>query len=272
MLNLVLAAVCGVVIGCLSGVLGVGGGTMMVPVFRLLFGMSALMCTGTSMFSMIFTSFGGSVSHIRNKTCIVPLGLLAGGCGAVASPVGVMLSAMSPTWMVMVAAAFVVGYSAFTMIRKGLALPKGASAEAKTKASARAAAPLEMPQLSRRQYAIGALAGFAGGLAGGYVGLGGGFLMVPIFLSGVGITMKHASGTSLLAVMIIAASAALAQGGLGNVEVGVGLAMAAGSVPAAMLSASYIKRIPERTLRLAFGCFLLALSVFLVVNEIMVGL
>ena len=244
---------------------------MMVPVFRLLFGLSALACTGTSMFTMIFTSLGGAVSHVRNKTCILPLGLLAGGCGALTSPIGVQLSAMSPSWLVMVAAALVVAYSAFTMIRKGLAVPKESGGAAKKGRSAAASVPLEMPKLNRRQYMMGAVAGLAAGLAGGYVGLGGGFLIIPIFLSGVRITMKHASGTSLIAVAIIAAAAAITQGSLGNVEVGIGLAMAAGSVPAAMLSASYIRHIPERTLRLGFGFFLLALSVFLALNEIVIG-
>ncbi|MBQ9069223.1 MAG: sulfite exporter TauE/SafE family protein [Eggerthellaceae bacterium] len=267
MFLVVAAVLCGVVIGTLSGILGVGGGSMMVPLFRLGFGMSALAATGTSMFAMIFTSIGGSVSHVRNKTCIVPLALVAGGCGALTSPIGVWLASRSPAWMVMTAAALVVAYSAATMIRKGLAVPK-TSALGEGEGSTQ---PIKTPRLSRRQYLLGAVAGIAAGVAGGYVGLGGGFLMVPIFLSGVGITMKHASGTSLFAVAIIAASAAFTQGALGNVDVAIGLAVAAGSIPAAMLSANLVKRIPERSLRLGFGLFLLVVAVLLAVNEFVVG-
>ena len=36
----VLPAIAGVAIGILSGLLGIGGGTVMVPIFRLAFGMS----------------------------------------------------------------------------------------------------------------------------------------------------------------------------------------------------------------------------------------
>ncbi|MBQ9022087.1 MAG: sulfite exporter TauE/SafE family protein [Eggerthellaceae bacterium] len=295
------AALCGVVVGILSGLLGVGGGTMMIPVFRLGFGLSALASTGTSLFSMIFTAAAGSITHIRNHTCLVPLGLLAGVCGACTSPLGVRLANMSPAWLVMLATGCVIAYSASTMLRKGLAMPKsGVKANAsetkealesrdasaareandaseaheaakESEAAARSAAEpafIEAKDLTRRQYIIGAIAGLVAGVAGGYVGLGGGFLMVPIFVAGVGLPMKQTSGTSLLAVCILATTGAITQFVYGNVEVMAGLAMAFGSIPGAIIGANFIKKIPERTLRLMFGVFLLVLSVALVINEI----
>ncbi len=279
MIRFLLAALCGVGIGGISGLLGVGGGSMMVPLFRLGFGMSALAATGTSLFTMIFTSVAGSVAHIRNRLCIVPLGLIAGACGALTAPLGVRLATMSPAWLVMTATAAVVAYSAITMIRKGLAVPKtgvsgsklGNAGKAGKAGGATAVEVPPAPKLSRKQYAIGAVAGLVAGVAGGYVGLGGGFLMVPIFLSGVGISMKHASPTSLLAVAILAMSGAISQGAMGNVDIVVGLATAAGSIPAAMGSANLIKRIPERSLRLGFGMFLLFVAALMAINEFVVG-
>ena len=250
--------------GVLSGMLGIGGGTVMVPLFRLGFGMGALQATGTSLFTMVFTSAAGSLTHVRNRTCLVPLGLIAGLCGAFMSPVGVHLANISPAWLVMLATALVIAYSATTMLRKGLAMPRSAAARAVRPDDG--AEPI-LPELSRAQYAIGALAGIVAGLAGGYVGLGGGFLMVPIFLSGVGLSMKQASGTSLLAVSILALAGSLAQAAHGNLEVLAGLAMAMGSIPGAMLGASLIKRIPERALRLMFGGFLLVVAAVLAANE-----
>ena len=287
------AALCGIVVGILSGLLGVGGGSMMVPIFRLGFGLSALASTGTSLFAMIFTAAAGSITHVRNHTCLVPLGLIAGVCGACTSPLGVRLANMSPAWLVMLATGGVIAYSASTMLRKGLAMPKdGAAAGKKSKASApdgeasaegqaasaaqaasatKAAEPafLTPQDLTRRHYIIGAIAGLAAGVAGGYVGLGGGFLMVPIFVAGAGLPMKQTSGTSLFAVGILATTGAITQAVYGNVEVLAGLAMAAGSIPGAIVGANYIRRIPERTLRLMFGAFLLLISILLVVNEIL---
>ena len=107
----------GVFIGILSGLLGIGGGTIMVPVFRLAFGLSPLMSTATSLFTIIPTSISGAVSHIKGKTCVPALGLAMGLGGALTSPVGVWLASLSPAWLVMLAAALIIGYSAVNMLR-----------------------------------------------------------------------------------------------------------------------------------------------------------
>ena len=80
-----IAVVVGLLVGVLSGLLGIGGGTIMVPIFRLGFGLSAIEATATSLFTIIPTSLSGCVTHIKNKTCIVPLGLAAGIGGAITS-------------------------------------------------------------------------------------------------------------------------------------------------------------------------------------------
>ena len=112
----------GVAVGILSGLLGVGGGTVLVPVFRLLYGMPAIAATATSLFTIIPTSLSGVATHVRNKTCVLPLGLAAGIGGAAMSPVGVWLASISPEWAIMVAAAAVIAYSSITMFRKAVAL------------------------------------------------------------------------------------------------------------------------------------------------------
>lgn len=271
MVSFIIAAVCGFVVGILSGLFGIGGGTIMVPIFRLGFGLSALASTGTSLFTMIFTSIAGSVTRIRNRTCIIPLGIIAGLCGALMSPVGVFLANHSPAWLVMLATALVIAYTSSTMLRKGLAMPKKGTEAAETitttKTTAKEVAPETLPKLSRRQLFIGGLAGMAGGLAGGYVGLGGGFLMVPIFISGVGISMKHASGTSLLAIIILATAGSITQAYYGNLEIAAGLAMAIGSIPGAIFGATLVKRVPERSLRIMFGIFMIIIAAVLAINE-----
>ena len=106
-------ALAGVFVGVMSGLLGVGGGTIMVPIFRLAFGMSPLASTATSLFAIIPTSISGVVAHTRAKTCVPKLGLALGVGGAVMSPVGVWLASVSPGWLVICVAAVVIGFSAF---------------------------------------------------------------------------------------------------------------------------------------------------------------
>ncbi|WP_415995396.1 sulfite exporter TauE/SafE family protein [Gordonibacter pamelaeae] len=298
--SLVIPALVGIGIGILSGMLGIGGGTVLVPIFRLAFGMSPIMSTATSLFTIIPTSVSGAVSHIRHKTCVPSLGLAAGLGGACTSPIGVWLATISPAWMVMLAAALIIGYSAVNMLRKawkmkparaGAAVPAAPAGEPPVEAAVEQAGDAAanddaapevpagessvaadtgkaFPKLTRKQLAIGAAIGLGAGLASGYVGVGGGFIMVPLMLSLVGISMKQASGTSLIAVMLLAIPGTIEQGLLGNIDYMAGIAVAVGSIPGAVIGARLVRLVPERTLRFIFGGFLIVAAVVLVLNEV----
>ena len=298
--SLVIPALVGIGIGILSGMLGIGGGTVLVPIFRLAFGMSPIMSTATSLFTIIPTSVSGAVSHVRHKTCVPSLGLAAGLGGACTSPIGVWLATISPAWMVMLAAALIIGYSAVNMLRKAWKM-KPARPAAPAQAEPAGETPVEaaveqagdaaanddvesdvpagaseiaadtgksFPKLSRKQLAIGAAIGLGAGLASGYVGVGGGFIMVPLMLSLVGISMKQASGTSLIAVTLLAIPGTIEQGLLGNIDYMAGIAVAVGSIPGAVVGARLVRLVPERTLRFIFGGFLIVAAVVLVLNEV----
>ena len=303
---LIAPALAGVFVGVMSGLLGVGGGTIMVPIFRLAFGMGPLASTATSLFAIIPTSISGVVAHTRAKTCVPRLGLALGVGGAVMSPVGVWLASVSPGWLVICVAAVVIGFSAFKMFKKAVkcapapragqagaartagsnvAEPRAAcasnatssssnAAESQTAcagaASAHSAAPKPVPDqpvLSRKQYLQGACIGLIAGLASGYVGVGGGFIMVPLMLAVLDIPMSLASGTSLIAIMILAIPGVIEQGLLGNIDYLAGIAIVVGSIPGALVGARLVRVVPERQLRFIFGGFLLVAAVMLMLNE-----
>lgn len=52
------------IVGMLSGMFGIGGGSLMVPIMVLIFRFPAHMATATSMFMILFTSISSSVAHI----------------------------------------------------------------------------------------------------------------------------------------------------------------------------------------------------------------
>lgn len=299
-------ALAGVFVGVMSGLLGVGGGTIMVPIFRLAFGMSPLASTATSLFAIIPTSISGVVAHTRAKTCVPKLGLALGAGGAVMSPLGVWLASVSPGWLVICVAAIVIGFSAFKMFKKAVkcapapragragaaraagpnaAEPRAACASNATSSSSSAAAPQaayasassahsaapkpvpDQPVLSRKQYLQGACIGLIAGLASGYVGVGGGFIMVPLMLAVLDIPMSLASGTSLIAITILAIPGVIEQGLLGNIEYLAGIAIVVGSIPGALVGARLVRMVPERQLRFIFGGFLLVAAVMLMLNE-----
>lgn len=274
--------VVGLAVGVLAGLLGIGGGMLLVPAFKLGYAMDSLMCTATSLFTIIPTSVSGAISHIRNKTCLPKLGVAAGLGGACLSPLGVWLATLSPDWAVMGAAALIIAYSSVTMFRKALKAPKvprGATgaeaahaaakeAAAEDRAAAVERAHAEAPTIGWREAGIGAAIGLFAGLASGYVGVGGGFIMVPLMMSILHVPMKLTSGTSLIAVMILAVPGTVTQALLGNINWIAGIAVACGSIPGATLGAKLIPKVPERQLRFLFAGFLVVAAVLLVVNQL----
>ncbi|MDY3799666.1 MAG: sulfite exporter TauE/SafE family protein [Eggerthellaceae bacterium] len=293
---LFLLSICvGFGVGVLSGMLGIGGGMVMLPVFRLGFGMATLQATATSLFAIVPTSLAGSATHLRNRTCVPAVGVLAGIGGACSSPVGVYLASASPTWLVMAAAALVIGYSSVTMLKKALAIPKKAGEDGCAPAvggradAARSrpgdcgnapsggdgahAGDLRVSGEGPASLGLGVLPracaiGLVAGVASGYIGVGGGFVMIPLFASLLGLGMKKASGTSLIAVSILAIPGVIEQFLLGNVMVSAGVAMAIGSIPGAVVGSALSKRVPERQLRFLFSGMLFVSAALLVAKEL----
>lgn len=294
----------GVIIGIFSGLLGIGGGSMIVPTLRLAFLLPALQATATSLFVVVPTSVAGVIQHLRSKMCVIPVGLASGIGGAITSPLGAQLASMSPSWSIMLATGAAIIYSASTMLRKGFAMPKDsghtkesvqpkgsehAKASAQPKGSEHAKesvqpktsskprreavayepASLDMP--IKKQILIGGIIGLTVGVAAGYIGLGGGFLMVPLFLTILKVPMKNASATSLLAMCILAVPGVIRHIMLGNIDIWAGIAMSIGSIPGATIGARFVKYVPERTLRILFGFFLIFVALFMVFNEFLLG-
>lgn len=280
----IIAAVAGIVVGILSGLLGIGGGVVMVPLFRLAFGLDAVAATATSLFTIIPTSLSGMAKHSRNKTSVVKIGVVCGLFGACMSPVGALAANIAPSWLIMVVAAAIIVYSAATMLSKAIEPGKKSIGDLKSGESAKIVGrePVARPHgapasdsdfvdsfrftlpIVAKIACIGLFAGFMGG----FVGVGGGFVMVPLFISLLGVPARLASGTSLTSVCILAIPGAVEQAVFGNINFAIGIAMAVGSMPGAVVGANLVKRIPERALRIFFACFLAVVAVVLVLNEV----
>ena len=259
----------GLGVGVLSGMLGIGGGTILVPLFKLGFGLPALGATATSLFTIIPTSISGVISHIRKGTCVVRLGVAAGLGGALTSPLGVWLSFQSPEWATMVACAIVIAYSASTMLTKAVKLWKAQRTTAPVRKEAAPNAAPYKAHFGVRSVVTAGIIGLIAGVLSGYVGLGGGFLIIPLFMQLLHMPMKLTSGTSLMAVMMLAVPGTVTQALLGNVDWMAGICVALGAVPGAVWGTKLLERISEVRLRFMFGGFLLIASILLILDQVL---
>ncbi len=93
--NPAVLAVWGIILGVVTGIIGIGGGVLMVPVMAVLLRFGMHKAVGSSTAVMIFTSIGGLTGYIMN-------GLNAGVFGAY--PIGHLIGYFNPeSWLALAA-------------------------------------------------------------------------------------------------------------------------------------------------------------------------
>jgi uncharacterized membrane protein YfcA len=102
------------------------------------------------------------------------------------------------------------------------------------------------------------------GVFSGLFGVGGGTVMVPLFILWLGYGEREATGTSLAAIAIIAGAAVVVQLAYGNVHLGDGLLVGIPAIGGVLAGTWLQQRVPRRQLQVLFALLLLAGAVKLV--------
>jgi uncharacterized membrane protein YfcA len=180
--RLLLLVVTGLVGGLLSGVFGVGGGILMVPLLTLWVGLDQRRAVATSLAAIVLSSTAGSISYLLRGAIDVPAAVaLAAG-----SVVGVLLgTALLRRLPILVLRWAFVALLVVVAVRLLFPVPAHAGA-----------VPLSFWPI------VGLVAlGVAVGIASGLFGIGGGVLIVPSLVLLFGVGELVAKGTSLLVII-----------------------------------------------------------------------
>ncbi|MDP9133437.1 MAG: sulfite exporter TauE/SafE family protein [Actinomycetota bacterium] len=103
-----------------------------------------------------------------------------------------------------------------------------------------------------------------GGAFSGLFGVGGGTVIVPLLILWFGYGEREATGTALLAIVVIAALAAFAQGTYGNVHVEEAILIGIPAVAGVVAGTALQQRIPERAVAGIFAVLLVVSAAVLV--------
>jgi uncharacterized membrane protein YfcA len=106
-----------------------------------------------------------------------------------------------------------------------------------------------------------ALTGMAAGVFSGLLGVGGGTVLVPLLVLWLGYGEREATGTSLSAIAVIAAMAAILQGFYGNVDATKGLLVGIPAVAGVLLGTWIQQRVRTQTIGLLFAVVLVAAAI-----------
>jgi uncharacterized membrane protein YfcA len=110
-----------------------------------------------------------------------------------------------------------------------------------------------------------AVIGTGAGLFSGLFGVGGGTVIVPLLVLWLGYGTREATGTSLGAIVLIAAAAMLAQGAYGNLHVGDGLLIGVPAVGGVLAGTALQQRVDPRMVSLLFAALLTATAISLLI-------
>ncbi|MEV4954786.1 sulfite exporter TauE/SafE family protein [Paenarthrobacter nitroguajacolicus] len=249
--TLALVLALSVVIGLSLGVLGGGGSILTVPILVYVAGFEAKEAIAASLFVVAVTSAVSVLSHAREGRVMWRTGLIFGAAGMAGAFAGGLLGGRIPGQILLIAFAFM-------MVATSVAMLRGRK---KKKDDGAAPVKNELP-LGRVL-----LDGAAVGLVTGLVGAGGGFLVVPALALLGGLPMSVAVGTSL--VVIAMKSFAGLAGYLATVQLdwGITLGVTAAAIAGTLAGSKLTGRIPEATLRRAFGWFVLAMGTFVLIQQ-----
>jgi len=260
-------AIGGLVAGILAGFLGIGGGTILVPL-QVSLGIPPVQAVATSNLSIVMTSTAGSIQNWRMGLLDLKRVIWLGIPALLTAQVGASIASRMPSYLLL--AAFGVLLLANTYL---VELRKTVVTQALETEFSPAAEVRMSPWLARL------LTGGAAGLLAGLFGIGGGVIMVPMQILLLKETIKVAIQTSLGAIVITAVAATASHAGLSdwiwnglgfgdgtihqNVRWIPGLILGTGGLIGVQISTRTLPKLPDATVSLLFRGFLAILSLYI---------
>jgi uncharacterized protein len=116
----------------------------------------------------------------------------------------------------------------------------------------------------RRTLQLAAI-GTAAGAFSGLFGVGGGTIIVPLLIIWLGFGDREATGTSMAAIVLIAAYAVILQATYGNVSPGDAALVGVPAIGGAVAGTALQQRMPERAISGLFAVLLVVIAAELIV-------
>jgi uncharacterized membrane protein YfcA len=110
-----------------------------------------------------------------------------------------------------------------------------------------------------------AVIGTAAGAFSGLLGVGGGSVIVPLLIVWLGFGEREATGTSMMAIVVIAALAVSLQAAYGNVDPANAALVGVPAIAGVVVGTAVQQRVPERVISLLFAVLLIVIAVELIV-------
>ena len=269
----------GFAVGVLTGLFGVGGGFLLTPALKALFGVPYPVAVGTDLVQIFLTGAVSAYRHGRAGNVELPLGLALGAGGVAGAEAGVRIqNAIASIGTVSVSGN---GVTLLDLVLGGLfaallaavavliwreTRSGGDRADTRLGRALRAVRlrpVIPLPRSGRAGVSawVPLAMGSCVGVLTGLMGVGGGFISFPLLIYVLGVPTHVAIGTSAVQVLLASGYGALRHAGQGHVEPLLVLFLAAGSVLGVQIGVRAAKRFGgPRIRRLFAGVMLLGIA------------
>ena len=243
----------GIAIGALVGLLGGGGSILAVPALVYAAGQGLPQAVATSLLVVGITAVFALLPRIRARQIAWRIALLFGTAGAVTAFAGAAVNRLLPDDVVL-------GLFAALMIGAGIRMLQ-------EKPTTGAACAVDAGRINWRRCLPRTLAGgLVVGFLTGLLGVGGGFLIIPVLVVVLGLSMETAIGTSLLIVAVNSAAGFAAHAGDTRLDVPVTVAFTVAAVVTALAVSQLATRLDTARLRRWFAYLVLVVAAGILVQ------
>ena len=230
----------GLIGGVLSGLIGVGGGIFFVPALIFVMGWGIKEAVAVSLVIIIFSSLSGTLRNLRTDDQISwrAVAILAATV-APSALIGVAISRVSPSVLVEVVFAIILILLAYPTARGDLNLGDS----------------IKIPTV------LVIIAGIIIGTLSGLVGVGGGVLMVPLMVLGLGLRTKVAIASSLAITFCTGIVGSIGYIATGFDQFASLPPLVVGSIAGAWLGVRLRVHTPDKALRIVFAGFMVVVAI-----------
>ncbi|MEO0770450.1 MAG: sulfite exporter TauE/SafE family protein [Cyanobacteria bacterium J06649_4] len=252
-----LLAMTGVLSGILAGFLGIGGGTLLVPVllqlnsFAVPIEFSPVQATATSSLAILVTSVAGSLQNWTMGYLRLEQIFLLGAPALITAFLGAMVGDRLPPHLLLLGFALLLLSNLYLV-----SLKKTVVSKAQFRESRMAIGPAINPMTAR--IITGSTAGFMAGL----FGVGGGVILVPLQILLLGESIKSAVRTSLGVIVLTSVAACAGHAVNQNINWLSGLILGFGGLLGVQVSTRFLPKLSNETVTGLFRGLLVVLSIY----------
>ena len=239
----------GAMIGVLFGLFGVGGSSFATPVLGLI-GVPGLVAVAAPLPATIPAAIVGACSYVRRGELDRDIARWSILGGVPATVVGAIFSRSVGGRPLLIASGLVLALVGGRILSP---VPDAGSVRARGRRRPEVVVP-----------AAAAIGAFTGLLANG-----GGFLLVPLFVLVLGLSMTDSAGTSLVVIASLSVPTLITHLLLGHIDWAVAGPFAAGAIPGALAGSRLVARLDADRLRAAFGVLLIGFAVYFVGRQVL---